>query len=165
MVATTNANESVTRSIMNRDMKKQNCTIAGSANNPSGSQVRNNELKQGNTARGNNSKTNDRTSYSFGKGFDKDDDDFDNRSTKGSRASDRTKSSQAKDMEPQLDKLETLRRLEREKKVKEKKNRDELYENYDKPKRPQMKTKRMPRKDWTKSYLNGLIDEDEDYYM
>lgn len=61
--------------------------------------------------------------------------------------------------EHQPDKLETIRRLEREKKAMQKKQREEEEE---KQKRPPIK-KRNTKTDWTKDYVYGLMDEDEDY--
>ena len=130
-MATTNANESGTRSYMKRDMSNKNNVKAGAANNPSGN-------------------------YNF-----KDN----NRDPKGYKASDKSKGLQTREKEQEPDNLEMLRRLEREKKVmQKKKNRDELYDDIQKPKRPQMKAKRMPKKDWTKSYIYGQLDEDDDYF-
>lgn len=92
MVATINANERETRSQMKRDMRNQTNTKADGANNPRGNynqkennfQRRNNEFKPGNASRGNYMKTNDRSSNSFSKRFNKDE-EIENRSAKGHR--------------------------------------------------------------------------------
>lgn len=171
MVATTNANESRTGSQMNRDVKSQKNSRGGAVNNPRGnkynfkdsnSQRRNNDFKPNNTSRYNNFKTNDRSSYSFPKNYDKDEEP-ENRGAKGHKAADKAKNYQSKEKEQQPDKLETLRRLEREKKAIRKKNRND-EEEYEKIRHPQMKSKKSPKKDWTKNYLDGMYDEEDDYY-
>ena len=169
MVATTNANESRTGNQMNRDLKSQKNSRGGAVNNPRGnkynfkdsnSQHRNNDFKSNNTSRYNNFKPNDRSSYSFPKNYDKDEEP-ENRGAKGHKTADRAKNYQSKEKEQQPDKLETLRRLEREKKAIQKKNRNS--EEHEKLKRPQMKSKKSSKKDWTKNYLSGMFDEDDDY--
>lgn len=87
---------------------------------------------------------------------DKDDED-DNKKVRSHKATDSKPKNQ---LEQQLDKLETIKRLEREKKAVQKKLREEETE---KQKRPAVKQKRSSKSDWTKDYVYGLIDEDDDF--
>lgn len=92
---------------------------------------------------------------------DKDEED-ERRHMKGRKPTDqKSKTSQMKDIDQPSDKLETIKRLEREKKVIQRKNREEEVE---KPRRNLTKQKRSV-KDWTKGYVYGLLDEEEDYSL
>lgn len=148
MVATTSANESRTGNYMKRDMNNQTKNRTGASYNPKGNHVK--------------AKESGYRASSYSKDYDKDE-EYDTKGSKNHRTSG-TKNYQNKEIDQPIDKLETIRRLEREKKVVQKKYREESHDDYVKPKRSQMKEKRVSKKDWTKNYIYGLYDEDEDYF-
>lgn len=173
MVATTNANESRARdnNFKQRDNHFKPKENKGNTNEIS---VRNNRNVSGNNGykqrdylhkgtgfnpsreKSNSSKEYSRNPYAY---VNKDDDE-DDRSFKGRKASEaKTKNSLMKDKDQQPDKLETMRRFEREKKAIQKKNRQEEFER---SKRPIIKQKRST-KDLTKGYEYGLLGDEEDF--
>lgn len=89
----------------------------------------------------------------FSKSFIRDEDEDEFKRARNNKPAEKPK-------EKPLGKEETIRRLEREKKVVEKKKKYDVYEGFGKPKHPQFKEKRV-KKDLTKSYYNGLFDEEE----
>lgn len=86
------------------------------------------------------------------------DEDYSNSGARSHKSSEDRHRAISKEQLP--DKYEAYRRLEREKKALQKKLREEEHE---KTKRPAMKQKRSAKSDWTKDYVYGLIDEDNDF--
>lgn len=101
-----------------------------------------------------------KSSMSFRKDNDRNEDDEELRGGKVRRPAEKSRSSQKNELD-QWEKLEILKRLEREKKAVQKKSREEETEKF---KRPAAKQKRSIR-DWTKDYEYGLLDDGEDYRM